>query len=38
MVVLSQDLFAIEPEEIPKTEVVCTILGGRIVYEKKEEQ
>lgn len=34
MVVLSQDLFSIDPKEIPKTEVLYTILGGEIVYDK----
>ena len=34
MVVLSQDLFSIDPKEIPKTEVLYTILGGKIVYDK----
>jgi hypothetical protein len=33
MVVLSQDLFTIDPKDITKTEVLCTILGGEIVYE-----
>ena len=33
MVVLSQDLFEIEPDQILSTEVLYTILGGRIVYE-----
>ncbi|MBN1222795.1 MAG: amidohydrolase [Candidatus Aminicenantes bacterium] len=32
MVVLSKDLFAIAPEEILKTRVLFTILGGKIVY------
>jgi predicted amidohydrolase YtcJ len=32
MVVLSQDLFSIDPKEITKTEVLWTILGGEIVY------
>ncbi len=34
MVVLSKDLFTIEPKEILTTETVYTILGGKIVYEK----
>jgi len=34
MVVLSQDLFTIQPRDITKTEVLYTILGGKIVYEK----
>ncbi|MGB2768903.1 MAG: amidohydrolase [Candidatus Zixiibacteriota bacterium] len=32
-IVVSQDVFKIEPEEIRVTEVECTILGGRIVYQ-----
>ncbi len=35
MVVLSQDLFTIDPKEILKTEVLYTILGGKIVYQRK---
>jgi predicted amidohydrolase YtcJ len=31
VVVLSQDIFHINPDDIPKTEVLYTILGGRIV-------
>jgi predicted amidohydrolase YtcJ len=34
MVVLSQDLFSINPKDIAKTEVLYTILGGQIVYDK----
>ena len=34
MVVLSRDLFTIPPKEILSTEVLFTILGGRVVYEK----
>jgi predicted amidohydrolase YtcJ len=33
-VVLSQDIFAIPPEEIAAAKVVCTVCGGRVVYEK----
>ncbi len=35
LVVQSKDLLTIEPKEILTTEPVYTILGGRIVYEKK---
>jgi len=35
VIVLSKDLLSIPPEEILTTEVVLTIVGGRIVYEKK---
>ncbi len=31
MVVLSQDIFRIDPEQIPRTQVVHTIVGGRVV-------
>ncbi|MFC1731589.1 amidohydrolase [candidate division KSB1 bacterium] len=34
MVVLSNDLFTIDPQEILNTEVLYTILGGEIVYHK----
>jgi predicted amidohydrolase YtcJ len=34
MVVLSRNLFTIQPRDITKTEVLYTILGGEIVYEK----
>ena len=34
MVVLSKDLFEIEPKEILTTEVLYTILGGKVVYQK----
>jgi len=33
LIVLSQDLFKIEPSEIGKTEVLLTMVGGRVVYE-----
>lgn len=35
-VVLSADIFDMPPEQIEKTEVACTIVGGRIVYEKSK--
>lgn len=35
MVVLTKDLFTITPREILTTEAAYTILGGRIVFEKK---
>ncbi len=34
MVVLSRDLFTIPPREILETRSVCTIVGGRIVFQK----
>lgn len=33
MIVLSQDLFRIEPTEIGKTEVLLTMVGGKVVYQ-----
>ncbi len=33
LVVLSQDIFHINPDDIPKTKVVYTIVGGRVVKE-----
>jgi predicted amidohydrolase YtcJ len=32
LIVLSQDLFKIEPSEIGKTEVLLTMVGGKVVY------
>lgn len=34
VVVLSQDIFEIDPEMIPDTKVEYTILGGKIVYQR----
>ncbi|MGB4973993.1 MAG: amidohydrolase [Cyclobacteriaceae bacterium] len=34
MVILSQDLFTVPVEDIKKTEVLYTILGGKVVYKK----
>jgi len=33
LAVLSQDLFAVAPEEIGKTRVVMTVVGGKVVYD-----
>lgn len=33
LIVLSQDLFKIEPSEIGKTEVLLTMVGGKVVYQ-----
>jgi predicted amidohydrolase YtcJ len=35
-VMLSQDIFKIDPAEIEKVRVTMTITGGRVVYEKKD--
>lgn len=32
-IVLDQDLFKIEPSEISKTEVLLTMIGGKVVYQ-----
>ncbi len=37
LVVLSQDIFAIDPTTIDKVRVDTTILGGRVVYQRKGE-
>jgi hypothetical protein len=36
LVVLSQDIFKIDPAEIEKVRVQMTVTGGRVVYEKKD--
>ena len=36
LVVLSKDLLAVAEEEIPSTEVLYTIVGGKVVYERDE--
>ncbi len=33
LIVLSQDLFKIEPNQIAKTEVLLTMVGGKVVYQ-----
>jgi predicted amidohydrolase YtcJ len=33
MVILSKDLFTVEPEDILKTKILYTVLGGKIVYK-----
>jgi predicted amidohydrolase YtcJ len=33
LAVLSQDIFAIPPADLPKTESILTLVGGRIVYD-----
>jgi predicted amidohydrolase YtcJ len=35
MAVLSQDIFKVPDEELPKTESLLTVVGGRIVYDSK---
>ncbi len=36
VIVVSQDLFAIDPHAISKTQVLTTIVGGKTVYESAE--
>ena len=38
LVILSADIFAINPDEIEKTKVLTTIVDGRIVYERQNEK
>jgi predicted amidohydrolase YtcJ len=33
LIILSQDLFKIEPSDIGKTEVLLTMVGGKVVYQ-----
>jgi hypothetical protein len=33
LIIVSQDLFKIEPSEIGKTQVLLTMVGGKVVYE-----
>jgi predicted amidohydrolase YtcJ len=35
LVVLSRDIFKIDPKEIDKTKVVMTLMDGRVVYESQ---
>ncbi|HEV2064644.1 MAG TPA: amidohydrolase [Thermoanaerobaculia bacterium] len=35
LAVLSQDIFTVAPPKLPETESVLTLVGGKIVYEKK---
>lgn len=37
LVVLSHDLFKIDPAEIEKVKVVLTMVDGRVVYERREK-
>jgi len=36
LIIVNQDLFKIEPTEIGKTEVLLTMVGGKVVYESAE--
>jgi hypothetical protein len=35
LAVLSQDIFHVSPEDLPKTESVLTMVGGKIVYDSQ---
>jgi predicted amidohydrolase YtcJ len=35
LAVLSQDIFTVAPPDLPKTESVLTMVGGKIVYDAK---
>ena len=35
IVIVSQDIFKIDPKEIEKAKVVMTIMDGRVVYEAR---
>ncbi|HXJ88603.1 MAG TPA: amidohydrolase [Candidatus Binatia bacterium] len=35
LAVLSQDIFSVSPDEISKTKVVMTMVGGKVVFESK---
>lgn len=35
LIIVSQDIFKIDPHEIAKTEVVLTMVGGRVVYDAR---
>ena len=36
LIILSQDLFSAEPNQIYKTQVLLTIVGGRVVYQSPD--
>jgi predicted amidohydrolase YtcJ len=36
LIILSQDLFTLEPNQIYKTNVLLTMVGGKIVYKSPE--
>ena len=36
LVILSQDIFQVDPAEIEKVKVTLTVMDGRVVYEKKD--
>jgi predicted amidohydrolase YtcJ len=34
-VLLSRDILSVAPAQIPETQVAATVVGGRVVYERK---
>jgi predicted amidohydrolase YtcJ len=36
LIVLSQDLFRVEPDQVAETEVLLTMVGGKVVYESPQ--
>jgi predicted amidohydrolase YtcJ len=38
LVLLSQDIFKIDPKEIENVKVVLTMVDGRVVYEERERE
>jgi len=35
LAVLSQDIFQVSPQDLPKTESILTMVGGNVVYDSK---
>lgn len=36
IIILNKDLFKVDHEEIKSTKVICTIMDGKIIYQKKD--
>jgi predicted amidohydrolase YtcJ len=36
LTVLSQDIFKADPDDLPRTRSLLTIVGGRVAYDSKE--
>jgi hypothetical protein len=36
LIIVSQDLFQIDPHKIDKTKVLTTFVGGRVVFQSKQ--
>jgi hypothetical protein len=37
LAVLSQDIFTVPPQELPKTQAVLTLVGGKIVLDRRAD-